>query len=186
METREGLYLKWKSETRQFKELINNEKNPRKLSKADALQLQTSLEKFGVCEPIVINSNGEIIGGHQRVRTLKKMGHTEVEVYVPDSPLNQQEADELCIRLNKNTGSFDYDILANQWDLEDLIEWGFTQEELGLEQLPGTEEGEEREAPKKCTMNITFQRAEHLQEAENEIATIVDSYQGATYKVKIK
>jgi DNA modification methylase len=125
--------LKWKSETRQLKELINNEKNPRKLSKADALQLQTSLEKFGVCEPIVINWNGEIIGGHQRVRTLKKMGHKEVQVYVPDSPLSEQEANELNIRLNKNIGVWDYDVLANNWEPSDLIEWGFTEEELNFD-----------------------------------------------------
>jgi len=178
--------ISWKLETRLIKDLHFNEKNPRKLSKADAQQLQRSMEKFGVCEPIVINWDGTIIGGHQRVRTLKKLGEKEVAVYLPSSPLSEEEADELNIRLNKNSGDWDFDILANQWNPEDLVEWGFSMEELHLENIPEDEgaEGEQKPA-QKATMTITFMDAGHLQEAENEIATIVDAYTGASYKVKV-
>lgn len=71
-----------------------------------------------------------IIGGHQRVRTLKKMKVKEVDVYIPDRDLTEAEVDELNIRLNKNTGTWDYDLLANEFELSDLIDWGFTSEEL--------------------------------------------------------
>jgi len=178
--------MKWNLQTRKIKELYANESNPRKLSKSDALQLERSLNKFGVCEPIVINCDGAIIGGHQRVRSLKKMGHKEVEVYVPGVPLSEEEASELNIRLNKNSGDWDYDILANCWDPVDLVDWGFTMEELHLESMPGEDEGDEQVPPKKATMTISFMDAGHLQEAENQIATIVDAYTGATYKVKVK
>lgn len=179
--------MEWKQEKRKLSELHANEKNPRKLSKADAQQLQRSLEKFGVCEPIVINWDGTIIGGHQRVRTLKKMGHKEVDVYLPLQPLSEKEAEELNIRLNKNSGDWDFDILANSWEPDDLVEWGFTMDELHLESIPGQEGEEEgQQPPQKVTMTITFMDAGHLQEAENEIATIVDAYAGASYKVKVK
>lgn len=178
--------MEWKLEKRRISELHANEKNPRKLSKSDAQQLQRSIEKFGVCEPIVINWDGTIIGGHQRVKTLKKLGYKEVEVYLPNQPLSEQEADELNIRLNKNSGDWDFDVLANSWDPNDLVDWGFTMNELHLESIPDHGEGEEQEPPKKATMTITFMDAGHLQEAENEIATIVDQYAGATYKVKVK
>lgn len=180
--------MEWKQEKRKLSELHSNEKNPRKLSKADAQQLQRSIEKFGVCEPVVVNWDGTIIGGHQRVRTLKKLGYKEVDVYLPDSPLSEKEAEELNIRLNKNSGDWDFDILANCWDPDDLVDWGFTMDELHLESIPGAEgeEGDEQKPPQKATMTITFMDAGHLQEAENEIATIVDAYAGASYKVKVK
>lgn len=178
--------MEWKLEKRKLSELHANEKNPRKLCKADAQQLQRSIEKFGVCEPIVINWDGTIIGGHQRVRTLKKLGYEEVEVYLPLSPLSEEEADELNIRLNKNSGDWDFDMLANAWNPEDLVEWGFSMEELHLECLPPSEEPNEQAPPQKATMTITFMDSGHLQEAENEIATIVDAYAGASYKVKVK
>lgn len=179
--------MEWKLEKRDLKDLILNEKNPRKLTKADALQLQRSLEKFGVCEPIVINWDGTIIGGHQRVRTLMKLGYKDVDVFLPDAPLNNKEADELNIRLNKNSGEWDYDILANSWETEDLIDWGFSMEELHIESMPPGEEDEDGELEvKKATMIISFKDSMHLQDAENAISTIVDAYEGATYKVKVK
>ena len=179
--------MKWHLSKLRIKDLLPNEKNPRKISTGEASQLQSSLEKFGMCEPIVVNCDGTIIGGHQRLRILSKMGTREVDVYIPDTPLSQKEAEELTIRLNKSGGSWDYDALANCWDPEELVEWGFTLDELHLESLPPTSDGEDEKKPsQKCTMNITFKSAEHLQEAENEISTIVDRFQGASYKVKIK
>ena len=176
--------VKWSLETRKIKDLKENPKNPRRMSKEQALHLEVSIAKFGLCEPVVINCDGLIIGGHQRVRTLKKMGKKEVDVYVPHEMLDDKKADELNIRLNKNSGDFDFDILANNWDAEELIEWGFTPEELHLDLLD-CDEPEEKEKSGKANMQITFLSSEHLQDAENKISEIVDRYQGATYKIKI-
>jgi DNA modification methylase len=60
------------------------------------------------------------------------MGVKEVECHVPDHTLSQAEIKELCIRLNRNVGEWDWDLLANEWDSEGLLEWGFTEEELCL------------------------------------------------------
>ncbi len=177
--------MKWILEKRKIRDLYANHKNPRRLSKKDAEQLEKSLDKFGLCEPIVINPDGAIIGGHQRIRVLKKMGHTEVEVYVPDTALSEAEEAELNIRLNKNLGDWDFDVLANCWDASELVEWGFSMEELHLESMPDNEGSDEQTPTKRATMTISFMDADHLQEAENEIATIVDAYKGASYKVKV-
>lgn len=178
--------MEWKLEKRKISDLKLNEKNPRKLNQSDAIQLTKSITKFGVCEPIVINWDGTVIGGHQRLRILKKLGHKDVDVYLPSEPLSETETDELNIRLNKNSGSWDYDILANQWNVTDLIDWGFSLEELHVEEIPPSEEGDEEEKKKrKATMTITFQDSDHLQDAENQISVIIDSYEGATYKIKV-
>jgi len=97
--------------------------NPRQSNKSQEDDLKKSLEKFGVVEPIIFNKqSGYIVGGHFRVRELKKMGVKEVPCVVVD--LNEDDEKELNIRLNANTGAWDYDILANQWDADLLTEWG--------------------------------------------------------------
>lgn len=125
--------IKWSAECWKVSDLKGMKNNPRKLGKHDADHLQKSLEKFGQCEPVVINADGTIIGGHQRVRTLKKIGKKEVDVYVPNIPLSDQEINELNIRLNRNAGEWDFDILANDWDLDELLSWGFTQEDFSID-----------------------------------------------------
>lgn len=117
--------ISWKIEKRTLKSLKEHPRNPRKLSKHDAEQLQESIKRFGIVDKLTITPDGQIIGGHQRKRILHKMGLKEVECNVPDRDLTDAEIDELTIRLNRNVGEWDWEKLANDWDLEDLGEWGF-------------------------------------------------------------
>jgi len=143
--------MKWKLDKRKIKDLRQHARNPRKLGKHDADHLKESIKKFGQCEPIVINDDGTVIGGHQRLRTMQKLGYKEVVVYVPDSPLTDREVDELNIRLNRNNGDWDFDMLANAWELDDLFNWGFTEADMGLavDDKPdeGGGDGEDGELP---------------------------------------
>lgn len=179
--------MKWNLEKRKVKELYEYAKNARTLTKEQAAHLYASIDKFGLCEPIVINQDGTVIGGHQRLRTMRKMGYKEVDVYVPDTPLGEREVEELNIRLNKNSGDWDWDMLGNAWDVSDLLDWGFTEKEMGIaEDVTSDERGNDEEnKSKSCCMTITFMNADHLQEAENKIATIVDAYPGSSIKVKV-
>lgn len=138
-----GIMIKWHLETRKISELKDHPKNPRKLDKHQAEHLQKSLEKFGLIDKPIINLDNQIIGGHQRKNILKKMKVKDVECFVPDRLLTESEIDELNIRLNRNTGEWDWDILANQWDVEQLIDWGFKAEEFlgaSVEEIMGEEE----------------------------------------------
>ena len=124
--------INWKLELRKIKDLKPHPKNPRKLSKHDAEHLQKSIEKFGLIDKPIITKDGIIIGGHQRIAILKKMGKAgdSVECYVPDREIEQKDIDELCLRLNRNLGEWDWDILANQWEIDELFDAGFDPEEL--------------------------------------------------------
>jgi ParB-like chromosome segregation protein Spo0J len=88
------------------------------------------MERFGLIEKPVINLDNTIISGHQRIQILKKQGTKEIECWLPDRHLTDKEVDELLIRLNKNHASWDYDLLANSFEVPDLIEYGFTTDEL--------------------------------------------------------
>jgi hypothetical protein len=96
--------------------------NPRKSSITQDENLKKSLEKFGLVEPIIVNKQtGNIVGGHFRVRELKKMGIKEVDCAMVDLSLEDEK--ELNIRLNANLGEWDYDLLK-EWDTDLLSEWG--------------------------------------------------------------
>jgi ParB-like chromosome segregation protein Spo0J len=167
----------WKSESRELNSLIASEYNPRRLTKAQADQLKRSIAKFGLCEPIVIQPNGSIIGGHQRAKILKSLGHTTVNVYVPTEALSPEEANELNIRLNKNTGEWDYDVLANMVDPDELMDFGFTPKELDLEVFP-----EEAPSKQKLTINIKFDSEVDFLSAREKISKILMAYPAAKIK----
>jgi hypothetical protein len=104
--------------------------NPRQISTKQYKDLKESVNRFGVVDPIIINKDMTVIGGHQRLKVCKDLKHTEIDCVVLD--LTKEEERELNIRLNKSGGEFDLDILANEFEIEELTEWGFKHIELGL------------------------------------------------------
>ena len=99
-----------------------------------------------------------IIGGHQRIAVLKKDKVKEVECWLPQSQLSQSDIEELMLRLNRNHGDWDWDMLANEFNVSDLIEYGFSPEELFLddvEDLGSNEEESEILEPAKDEDAIT-------------------------------
>ena len=128
-------------EKKQIADLIPAPYNPRQSTAKQEKHLRESLEKFGMVEPIIFNKQtGYIVGGHFRVRELKKLGIKEIECVIVD--LNEDDEKELNIRLNANTGSWDWDTLANDWDVVDLEAWGLEipQFENEAEELEASED----------------------------------------------
>jgi ParB-like chromosome segregation protein Spo0J len=121
-------------EKKKIADLIPAPYNPRQSTAKQEKHLKESLEKFGLVEPIIFNKQtGYIVGGHFRVRELKKLGIKEIECVIVD--LNEEDEKELNIRLNANTGSWDWDTLANDWEVVDLEAWG-----LDIPQFDAVEE----------------------------------------------
>lgn len=97
-------------------DLKQAEYNPRKASDREFGDLRNSLKRFGFVDPVLVNGNENrkniIIGGHFRVAVAKKMGIEKVPVIYLDIEDLEKEK-ELNLRLNKNTGGWDWSILAN-------------------------------------------------------------------------
>ena len=127
--------INWTLRSFRLDELTDYYKNPRSLSEKEFKQLKTSLDKFGMIDKPIVNADSAhtIIGGHQRKHVLETTGVKEVECWIPDRELTAREVEELNIRLNKNTGSWDFDVLANEFELDDLLDWGFDKGELDLD-----------------------------------------------------
>ena len=127
-----------KTEKRKLNELVAADYNPRKaLTPEDSeyQKIKRSIEEFGYVDPIIINEDGTIIGGHQRCTVLKNLGYEEVDVVVVS--LDKQREKALNIALNKITGEWDelklkdllldldlgdYDISLTGFEQEDLAE----------------------------------------------------------------
>ena len=117
---------------RDIDSLIFAEYNPRQLTKDQHQHLKDSIQRFGLVDPILVNSHADrkdiIIGGHQRVRVAKDLDIQEVPCI--ELSLTYEKERELNIRLNKNSGSWDYDVLANMFEMEELQDWGFDESQL--------------------------------------------------------
>ena len=104
--------------------------NPRQISTKQYKDLKNSITKFGLVDPIIVNKDFTVIGGHQRLKVLNEMQTDTIPCVVLD--LSKEKERELNVRLNKNTGDFDIDILANEFDIDQLVDWGFKHIDLDI------------------------------------------------------
>lgn len=139
--------LAWHNEKRKLSDLIPVSYNPRKLSKKQAGDLRRSLENFNLAEVPVINTDNSLLAGHQRTKILADIEGNDfvIDVRVPNRKLTKAEADEYLIRSNKNSGEFDFDILDECFDVDQLVDFGFTKDELNFSMEAEFEEEVERE-----------------------------------------
>lgn len=150
----------WSLKRVKVRDLKNYYKNPRQLSDKQGEQLKESIDKFGLIDKPIVNQDFTLIGGHQRKNVI--LGEfDEVDVWYPDRKLSESEVEELNIRLNKNTGSWDYDTLANEWEVNDLLNWGFEDWELGIKEEKEDEEQTASFTPKHEII-VTCSSEEHL------------------------
>jgi len=108
------------------------EYNPRKLEEDILKDVEESVRRFGLVDPLIVNSAKErkniVIGGHARLKIAKKLGIEKVPVVFLNIPELEREK-ELNLRLNKNVGEWDLELLA-QIDKSMLQDVGFSEKEL--------------------------------------------------------
>jgi len=163
--------MNWKLQKIKVSNLKENPRNPRKLTEKGLNDLEKSIKKFGVAEPLVLNTDLMVCGGHGRKKILERVGITEVDCYLPDKKLTPKQFDELNIRLNKNiAGEFDFDILANEFEIEELTEWGFENFELGVGIETGFPELKEGDGSgfQQMTFTLSDSQVETVKEALTE------------------
>ncbi len=111
--------------------LVANDKNPRKWTDEQKKQLKESINRFGNVDPIIVNTHEErmnvIVGGHFRVEACKELGYKNMPVVFVN--LTPEKEAELNLRLNRNQGEFDLDMLA-EFDSSMLLDIGFTSEDI--------------------------------------------------------
>ncbi|MCA9323868.1 DNA modification methylase [Candidatus Saccharibacteria bacterium] len=157
------------------KELNPAPYNPRKWSEDAIAQLTESIKSFGLVDPILVNSATErknvVIGGHFRLKVAKDLGIKQVPVVYVDIPDIEREK-ELNIRLNKNLGDWDHDLLA-EFDETLLSTIGFDSEEIDAIFDSVVDEPEtfdlEKELKKLDINKITVQKGDVYQLGESRL-----------------
>ena len=128
-------------------ELKLNDDNPRTIKKEKLEKLANSIKDFPkmmIKRPIVYDENKVIIGGNMRYRAIKSLGMKEIpEEWTSDaSDFTEEERKRFIMQDNAEMGEHDWDLVANQYELEDLDAWG-----IDVPYADSTEEVEEDEAP---------------------------------------
>ena len=101
--------MKWHTEVRKVSDLKNWEDNPRTISNEAYKELKKSINDLGNFEPLVINTDGTVLAGNQRLKIHAERGDTEVEVSVPERELTPEEVKKIGIISNRHSGEWDMD-----------------------------------------------------------------------------
>jgi len=126
----------WTNERRRLGELVPWPINPRQIKKAEAERLNQSLDEFSQVETIAIGPENQVYNGHQRLNVwMQEHGPDfEVDVRVASRHLGEDERKKLTVFLHKGAaGEWDFDLLANNFEVDDLLDWGFDEKELDLD-----------------------------------------------------
>lgn len=95
-------------------------------------KLKKRITARGFHDVLKIDTEGFILSGNQRKRALVDLGISEVNVLIPSRPLTSEERDKVVLESNRNDGEWDFDILANEFEIDTLIDVGFDPKELGM------------------------------------------------------
>tara|TARA_R100000231_G_scaffold123216_1_gene93385 strand:+ start:436 stop:1011 length:576 start_codon:yes stop_codon:yes gene_type:complete len=107
-------------------EIKENKKNPRLIKGYKFEKLVKSIKDFPKMlelRPIVVNEQNVILGGNMRYKAAVEAGLTEVYI-VQAKDLSKKQQDEFIIKDNSSFGEWDWDLLANEWEIKELSEWG--------------------------------------------------------------
>ena len=112
-----------------LKDIKPNPNNPRVLRDDKFQKLKQSITEFPKMlslRPMVIDENNVVLGGNMRLRALQELGFTDVkEAWVKrSSDLTEEEKKRFIIADNVAFGEWDWDTLANDWEVVDLEAWG--------------------------------------------------------------
>ena len=152
-------------EIKKISEVKLNPNNPRLIKDDKFKKLVQSIKDFPEMlsiRPIVVNKDMIILGGNMRFRACKEAGITEIPVIVTDLPEDKQR--EFLIKDNTSGGEWDWDMLANEWDTDELEAWGLDLPVFDIKD-EGTAEEDNYEVPDTIETDIVlgdlFEIGEH-------------------------
>jgi len=162
--------------TTKLTDIKSNPNNPRIIKDDKFKKLVESIKEFPQMlslRPIVVNDNMIVLGGNMRLKACKEAGLKEVPI-IKASDLNEDQQKAFIIKDNVGYGEWDWDMLANEWDAEELIQWGLD--------IPSFDNGDYSEKNKEINIddiedsmviNLKYTEEEYLivKEALSKIAS---------------
>jgi hypothetical protein len=147
-------------------EVKSNPNNPRIIKDDKFSKLVKSIKEFPKMleiRPIVVNADMIVLGGNMRLKACKEAGLKEVPVIFAHD-LTEEEQKQFIIKDNVGFGDWDWDMIANEWDVDQIQEWGLDIPDFGVTELPAAEE-DDYEMPEELHTDIVlgdlFEIGEH-------------------------
>jgi len=198
--------IKWHTANIKLSQLKEYPDNPRKITKEMMDKLVAHIKEDGYHQRIIVDSDYTIIGGHQRKKALYMAGFdddTEIEVLMPNKKLTPKEIDRLNIRDNLAFGEYDFEVLTQRFDMDELLSFGMDEDILtpifDKDILEEIGEEEEIELPEEATSKLgdiyvlgshrlmcgdstNPQHVEKLMDGANPILMVTDPPYGVNYE----
>ena len=121
--------ITWNERNVLLSQLKPFERNPRKISRAAYKRLKDAIGRVGYHQRILATQDLRIIGGHQRLAALKELGFTAISILTPSEQLSDEQFRRLLVEENLAFGEFDTLILQDDYTKEELLSWGFPEEQ---------------------------------------------------------
>ena len=109
-----------------IRQVRSNPDNPRFIKGDKFEKLVKSIREFPQMlelRPIVVNKDMIVLGGNMRLKACEEAGIEQVPIIFADN-LTEEQQKEFIIKDNSSFGEWDWDLLANEWETQDLIDWG--------------------------------------------------------------
>jgi ParB-like chromosome segregation protein Spo0J len=152
-----------------------NPNNPRLIKDDKFKKLVQSIKDFPEMleiRPIVVNSDMVVLGGNMRLKACQEVGIKEIPIIIADN-LTEEQQREFLIKDNVSGGEWDWDMLANEWDAEELDNWGL---DIGGFDLDSNELGTDFNLPdgdkapfQQMTFTLADEQAEQIKKAIADI-----------------
>ena len=163
-------------------EVISNPNNPRLIKDDKFKKLVKSIQDFPDMlnvRPIVVNTDMVVLGGNMRLKAIKEAGIKEINIEIVDWSEDKQK--EFIIKDNASFGEWDWSDLANNWDSEELTDWGV--DIIGFSNVQDL--GEDFSLPngdkspfQQMTFTLADEQAEQIKNAIEEIKS-TEEYKSA-------
>lgn len=141
-----------KVEKVKISEVKNNPSNPRIIKDDKFKKLVKSIQDFPQMlelRPIVVDENNIVLGGNMRLKACKEAGLKDVYIVKAEN-LTEEQKQEFIVKDNVGFGEWDWDALANEFDIEQLEDWGL---DVPInDKIDQLEDGEEIELPQSVQM----------------------------------
>ena len=137
-----------KTITVKINEVKSNPNNPRIIKDDKFKKLVASIKELPQMlelRPIVVNDDMIVLGGNMRLKACKEAGLKEIPI-IKASELTEEQQRAFIIKDNVGFGEWDWDALANEWDVEQLEEWGLDVPNLETVELDAVEDDFEADA----------------------------------------
>jgi site-specific DNA-methyltransferase (adenine-specific) len=147
-------------------EIKSNPNNPRLIKDDKFHKLVKSIKEFPKMleiRPVVVNADMIVLGGNMRLKACKEAGLKEIPIIFADD-LTEEQQKEFIIKDNVGFGEWDWDMIANEWDVEQIEDWGLDVPDFAIHEEPEAEE-DDYEIPDEVQTDIVigdlFEIGEH-------------------------